>query len=684
MGFHGRRLRTLKFRRTRTSIYIDTIPVNPLPLSTLSMKTSPIGLSISVLILAVLATSARAENKVLFLGNSFTLGSGGASSVPNIFDALARAAGQADPSTVMVGVGGKNYQYHYENHQTEISSQPWTHVVIQNYSTEPTHIGSPGDHMTYGKLLYSSIMANNGETNVHLYQTWARSAIHSLITGTSTSSTFESTKEMLDELATNYQALANALNSENPSNPPVKVNPVGQAWNDAGGNLHPNDSSYIDLFSSDEYHGNSLGYYLSACVHYAAIYEDSPVGLYSSPEITSLGLKLNINDARFIENIAWQSVVTAGLAEDRPDITPPTWTSLIQKKPNILILQFDDSMDETSALDPTNYAIINRGRRVFIENVELAGLNSSVLLTTSIDLIGNILVDVSNNLLDESGNGLEGTTRTSLRVDQSSSTYIYIDFAGASTVSSASNRWNQVTMRSEVRDNVGNGTGTPAELVSDLVNGSGTPTGISLALVDAPSGTNQSGTTSGPYPIGATSDSLYGQDGAFGGYTDNGQAIFRFSNLDPSITYDFTFYASRTGSEVTDNRQTTYTATGTTSNAATLNAAQNTSTTVEIREVQPTTHGDITLTVYKGLHNTNSNGFYYIGAVVIDCRAGGTVPKLYRPVSLGSDIIIDWTGSGRLWMSENLINWTPVTPQPMPPYIDTTSGGKYRFYRIEY
>ncbi|WP_309381908.1 DUF4886 domain-containing protein [Cerasicoccus frondis] len=634
----------------------------------------------TILIFFIQTNLANAENKVLFLGNSFTMGGGGARSVPGIFDALARAAGQDDPTTVMAAVGGKDYQYHYENHQTQIASQSWTHVVMQNYSTEPTHVGNVAHHMTYGELLYDSIMANNPATHVHLYQTWARSAIHSLISGTSSASTFESTDEMLSELVLNYQELADLLNEDHPDNPPVKVNPVGQAWDHAGGNLHPSAPHYIDLFADDEYHGNYLGYYLSACVHYAVIYQDSPVGLYNTPEVEALNLGLNSSKAAFVENIAWQTVVDAGLADDLPDTTPPVWTSLAQEDANTLVLQFDDPLDETIALDPANYVIINRGSRVAIESVALAGMNRIVTITTTTEIVGNLLVEISADISDDAGNALEDSTRMSLQGAQASLNLVYVDFGGGNTVSS-SDTWNQVTVNDEIRSAVGNGAGVPAELISDLLDASGQSTGVSLTMTDAIGGTNQAGATSGPYPSGATSDSLYGHSGTFNGFTDNGQAVFVFSNLDPGTSYDFTFYASRTS--VTDNRETQYALAGASSSSVTLDVANNVSSTVQITDMLPNASGDITLIVSKGANNSNGNGFFYIGAVVIDNQRA-RVPVLYQPVCLGNDFIIDWTGSGQLYVSDNLNSWSPVTPQPTPPFEDQISTHGPRFYRIEY
>ena len=119
-------------------------------------------LALGLLLLGLPIEFACAQHRVLFIGNSFTIGSGGGG-VPGIFDRLAQAGGHPDPTTVMRAVGGQNFQFHSldATTQTTINSQPWTHVVLQNYSTEPTHLasGSVANHYTYGSLLYRQIMA---------------------------------------------------------------------------------------------------------------------------------------------------------------------------------------------------------------------------------------------------------------------------------------------------------------------------------------------------------------------------------------------------------------------------------------------------------------------------------------------------------------------------------------------
>jgi hypothetical protein len=261
------------------------------------------------LALFLVASPLFAEDRILFVGNSFTYADGGTASVPDIFDRLAVAGGQSDPTTVMRAVGGQNFQFHETDatSQAAIASQPWTYVILQNYSTEPTHVGSVANHMTYGNLLYQRVLANNPATRVILYQTWSRAAANPLISGASTPTTFASTDEMQSELRTNYRSLADTLKSANPANPPVIVAPVGDAWQNAGGFLAESDPSFADVHGPDNYHGNDNGYYLSAAVFYATIYGQSPEGLHTSPAVSSLNLHLTIDPA-FLERIAWKTV----------------------------------------------------------------------------------------------------------------------------------------------------------------------------------------------------------------------------------------------------------------------------------------------------------------------------------------------------------------------------------------
>ena len=88
---------------------------------------------------------------------------------------------------------------------------------------------------------------------------------------------------------------------------------------------------------------------------------------------------------------------------------------------------------------------------------------------------------------------------------------------------------------------------------------------------------------------------------------------FKLTGLDPVLTYQFTFYASRMG--VGDNRQTLYTVTGAYSGFATLNLAGNIDDFVVLSAIAPTAKGEITISLAPGDANNNSYHFTYLGAM---------------------------------------------------------------------
>lgn len=271
----------------------------------------------------LLSASVMAEDKVLFIGNSFTIG--GTASVPTIFDCLAQAGGRGDPSTIMRAVNGSDFQFHSEDSTTQavIDSQEWKYVVLQNFSTEPTHLvdgsHSIADHLRYGTTLYEEVLTRSPHAQVILFETWSRAAAYPLISGTSGPSSFASTGEMQRELRTNYWKLADTLNANHSGNLPVHVAPVGDAWENAGALLPESDPGFVNLFGADNYHGNDNGYYLAAAVIYSDIYGENPHGLSSSPQVSALHLNLTV-DATVLEDFAWNTV-NAGRSVPEPSIT---------------------------------------------------------------------------------------------------------------------------------------------------------------------------------------------------------------------------------------------------------------------------------------------------------------------------------------------------------------------------
>lgn len=194
------------------------------------------------------------------------------------------------------------------------------------------------------------------------------------------------------------------------------------------------------------------------------------------------------------------------------------------------------------------------------------------------------------------------------------------DFGGANPTTGQPETWN--TVLSSV------GTSDTGKMLN-LVSTDNTVTEVDLLMVARFSGENPNGATSSTiFPSSATRDSLYGQDTRF--------PRFKLTELDVSKTYDFTFYASRSGSE---NRETLYTVTGGISGSVVLNASNNVNQTVSLFGITPNAAGEILIALDPTVNNNTTNKFTYLGVMVVTavpepssvtCLASGVVMLLAR------------------------------------------------------
>ncbi|WP_194428262.1 galactose-binding domain-containing protein, partial [Hyunsoonleella pacifica] len=185
-----------------------------------------------------------------------------------------------------------------------------------------------------------------------------------------------------------------------------------------------------------------------------------------------------------------------------------------------------------------------------------------------------------------------------------------------------------------------------------LVNDTGASTNFTYQTTDRfHSFTNGSGTNS---PTGnATSfdnaalrDNFFGNDVVFSNENEPTGA-FEISGLDNTKLYSFEVVASRTS--VSDNREALYTIAGVNTVSGLLDASNNHTNTVLLTDVQPNA-GSITITVSKGPNNTNSSGFYYIGAIKmvettpLDSQPP-TAPTLSSSGQTATTVDLSWFGA---------------------------------------
>lgn len=259
--------------------------------------------------LAVLfpAGAWAAPKKVLFIGNSFSAGSGvdtvvQAGGVPGLFEDLAIDGGQEAPLVQKIIAVGKDLGYHRNQTSTTtaINSQNWDYVVLQELSTGPTHVGDVAAFNTNGTALDATIQNHLNTTVTMLFQTWARERSHPLYSGLNAEFP-GGPAQMMGELRSNTDALAASINSTliGPG-PDAAVCPVGDAIEKTL-QVRP----YMDLYSQDDYHCNANGYYLAALVFYAKIYNADPRAL---PMNVADQVGVTHGEAAVLAAVAWHVV----------------------------------------------------------------------------------------------------------------------------------------------------------------------------------------------------------------------------------------------------------------------------------------------------------------------------------------------------------------------------------------
>jgi len=232
---------------------------------------------IALVVACLCAASVLRADDALFIGNSYTYGGpeniirehGG---VPKLVEAIAASKGRK-LSTVMLTVGGKDLGFHLQQPVTgeDLKAKNWDWVVLQDFSTEATHVGKLDDFFKNNETFCKLIMANSQKTKIVLFETWARPKGSPFYSGTSTPKTFVDAAEMNTEIQKNYTGLFHRLQTLDPGR--VELAPVGLAFERSLEKYPGINLSYADL-----HHANTKGSYLAALVIYATIYQDSPKG----------------------------------------------------------------------------------------------------------------------------------------------------------------------------------------------------------------------------------------------------------------------------------------------------------------------------------------------------------------------------------------------------------------------
>ena len=181
--------------------------------------------------------------KVLFIGNSFTE----RNNVPALIAQMAEAWGKKLQHQ-LISAGGASLRMHWNKGEAQqlIETSKFDYVVLQEQSTLP--IKNPKRMHENIRLFDEVIKASGAKTA--LYLTWAR----------------QNAPETQAALTDAYKTIGVELSAT--------IVPVGIAWQNFLGN-----HQQPILHDKDQRHPTLAGSYLAACVFFAVLFGENPVGI---------------------------------------------------------------------------------------------------------------------------------------------------------------------------------------------------------------------------------------------------------------------------------------------------------------------------------------------------------------------------------------------------------------------
>ena len=184
-------------------------------------------------------------------------------------------------------------------------------MVLQDFSTWPTHIGNLPQHLSSSLGLYQAVAAHSPNVVPIMFETWARGFGHPFYTGSNPAFP-GGPAQMQQELRDGYRMSTQNINTTVGVDL-AKYAPVGDAWEYAGWPAN--------FYGDGDYHAGNRGTLLNALVLYGTIYNDvttSDIDL--TGVLASLGLTAtdgvfltSVADATLIPEPASLTMVVAGI-----------------------------------------------------------------------------------------------------------------------------------------------------------------------------------------------------------------------------------------------------------------------------------------------------------------------------------------------------------------------------------
>jgi hypothetical protein len=218
----------------------------------------------------------------------------------------------------MSSVGSSTLSYHsnFEPTLEQVNSGEWDYVVLQEHTLLPV-IPHWVENSFYPKVAWfdSLITANGAETVLFMQQAY-KNPNGEYCAFDHCSPAFYSHEEMHEFMQGSYYPLAESLD--------IKLVPLGDVWTSVLA-----DNPAPALWGGDDLHASIAGSYLTACVFYLTLFNESPVGLsYTAGLINSEALMYQQYAAQFSS----PRDVRVAITENEYTLT---WTPVLECEYNV-------------------------------------------------------------------------------------------------------------------------------------------------------------------------------------------------------------------------------------------------------------------------------------------------------------------------------------------------------------
>lgn len=281
------------------------------------------GLALTLMVATALASATAAPTSILFIGNSFTFGEGsavhfwrantvtdlnneGTGGVPALFKAFTNEAG-LDYEVSLETHPGVGLDWHLANKKDVLASRAFDVAVMHGYSTlDANKPGDPAKLVETTREMAAVLGSRNPKVQIHTTATWSR-ADQTYPTGRPWFG--KPIEQMALDVREGYDLAAK-------TSPLItSVVPVGEAWNRAikNGLADANpydgiDAGKMNLWTYDNYHASTHGYYLEALMVFGDVTGRDPRSLGAS-ECAAYELGISSANARALQQVAFDELM---------------------------------------------------------------------------------------------------------------------------------------------------------------------------------------------------------------------------------------------------------------------------------------------------------------------------------------------------------------------------------------